>query len=157
MTGNKKLDGSARSLGANQESLLRALAGRGGSWRESDRWSWGSKSEMLRVLGPLRRRGLVSRRVRAWKITDLGYGSLGMGEAERSIVGRTILEVRPMTEEELAEQGWHDRRMPNRLHPAALVLDNGDVVFPSRDAERNNHGQLVVLREFESVVIAFDG
>jgi hypothetical protein len=50
-----------------------------------------------------------------------------------ALPGRTIRAVRPMTPAECAAEGWE--------HPAlALILDNGTVLYPSRDDEGNGPG-----------------
>lgn len=51
------------------------------------------------------------------------------------IKGRTIVEVRHMTQEEVETEGWE--------RPAlALVLDDGTVIYPSQDDEGNGPGTL---------------
>ena len=53
------------------------------------------------------------------------------------IVGRRIVAVRSMTAAELAEEGWpHDVRVP------AIVLDDGAVLYASRDDDGNGHGAI---------------
>ena len=49
--------------------------------------------------------------------------------------GRTIDEVRYLTQEEADGLGWHSR-------PIVLFLDNGTILFPSRDDEGNDGGVL---------------
>lgn len=61
---------------------------------------------------------------------------------EQEVVGRTIVEVRPMTDAELQEEGWEDW---NEV-PAALVLDDGTVLYPSRDTEGNGPGALFGIK-----------
>lgn len=53
------------------------------------------------------------------------------------IVGRRIVAVRSMTPAELADEGWpHDARAP------AMVLDDGSVLYASRDYEGNGPGAI---------------
>lgn len=52
--------------------------------------------------------------------------------------GRKIVEVRPMTKDELAELCWDDPWERS----AVLVLDDGTKVFPSIDQEGNGPGCL---------------
>lgn len=56
------------------------------------------------------------------------------------VEGRTITEVREMTEEEIEREGWGR----HRGHGAtmALVLDDGSVIYPSMDPEGNGPGCL---------------
>lgn len=54
------------------------------------------------------------------------------------IQGRTIMAVRPMTDDELAREGWE--RAPDHQRPPVLVLDDGQTIFPSRDPEGNGPG-----------------
>ncbi len=57
--------------------------------------------------------------------------------ANDPVVGRRIVAIRPMSETELAAEGW-----PTEDLAPAIVLDNGAVVFPSRDGEGNGPGAL---------------
>jgi hypothetical protein len=52
-----------------------------------------------------------------------------------SLVGRCIVAVRPMTKAELAREGWEEACI-------AVVLDNGTLLYPSRDDEGNAPGAL---------------
>ena len=53
------------------------------------------------------------------------------------LVGRKIVGVRTLTAQEMAEEGWGDD------DPAlALVLDDGELIYPSRDPEGNGPGVL---------------
>lgn len=49
--------------------------------------------------------------------------------------GRKIVAVRYLTNAEMDELGWDDR-------PVVLELDNGLLVYPSRDDEGNGAGAL---------------
>lgn len=52
------------------------------------------------------------------------------------IIGKTIKEVRPMTNAEAEAEGWedwHDRAI-------VVVLDDGTKVYASRDTEGNGPG-----------------
>lgn len=53
------------------------------------------------------------------------------------LVGRRIVAIRPMSESELAAEGW-----PTDDLVPAIVLDSGAVVFSSRDEEGNGPGAL---------------
>jgi hypothetical protein len=53
-----------------------------------------------------------------------------------STVGRRIVLERAMTPEELEGEGWDDR------HGWALVLDNGNVLYASKDDEGNGPGAI---------------
>jgi hypothetical protein len=53
-------------------------------------------------------------------------------------IGRRIERVRDMTEDEAAELDWGRRDRPS----AVLVLDDGTLLFPSRDDEGNGGGSL---------------
>lgn len=54
---------------------------------------------------------------------------------KQHLEGRTIKEVRYLTPEEANNMGWAQRSI-------VLVLDNGTMVFPSRDDEGNDAGTL---------------
>ncbi len=56
-------------------------------------------------------------------------------------VGTTIVEVRPMTEEEAEAEGWPLPRLPNMNSPTAvLVLSDGSELYASCDPEGNGPG-----------------
>lgn len=60
-----------------------------------------------------------------------------MTDTETTITGRRIVEVRAMSARELEAEGWP----PDETVPV-LVLDNGAIIFPSRDEEGNGPGAL---------------
>lgn len=53
--------------------------------------------------------------------------------------GRTIENVRRMTDEELESEHWHHYRGST---PLVLELDDGTKVYPSKDPEGNGPGAL---------------
>jgi len=58
-----------------------------------------------------------------------------LGEINPLIAGRTIREVRYMTDKEQEQFGWHDAA-------PVLILDNGHLILASADDEGNNAGAL---------------
>lgn len=58
--------------------------------------------------------------------------------AKDQLEGRTIKEVRYLTEEEMENIGWDSRCV-------VMILDNGNVVFPSSDDEGNSAGSLFTM------------
>jgi hypothetical protein len=54
-------------------------------------------------------------------------------------VGKRIVEVRSMTSEELQGEFWDE---PQFGSVSVLVLDDGTLIYPSRDAEGNGPGEL---------------
>ena len=50
--------------------------------------------------------------------------------------GTKITKIRNMTEQELSNEGWNDEGD----YIVALELDNGTVIYPSRDYEGNGAG-----------------
>lgn len=56
--------------------------------------------------------------------------------------GKTIVEVREMTDEEMESEHWHSSR-----NPLALVLDNGDILYPSQDPEGSGAGCMFAYQE----------
>lgn len=58
-----------------------------------------------------------------------------VAQHKKNFVGRTIVEVRYMTQHEVDLRGWYSR-------PLVMVLDNGTVMYPSSDDEGNNGGAL---------------
>jgi hypothetical protein len=63
----------------------------------------------------------------------------GKPKADDGLVGRTIKEIRPMTDSELKNEGW---ATDHHGVPAIIVLDNGDRIYASRDDEGNGPGAL---------------
>lgn len=53
------------------------------------------------------------------------------------LIGRTIINVREMTKEELDEMDWYGSA-------TVLVLDDGTEIVPSRDPEGNGPGTLFI-------------
>lgn len=68
--------------------------------------------------------------------------------------GHTIEEVRPMTEDELAELHWENHR--SHSPPPVMVLDDGRKVFPSMDTELNGPGQLLFNEDDQTYMVAFE-
>lgn len=60
-----------------------------------------------------------------------------MTDTQVALVGCRIVEVRSMRKRELETEGWP----PDETVPV-LVLDNGAILFPSRDEEGNGPGAL---------------
>ena len=61
-----------------------------------------------------------------------------MNKPTSQIVGQKIVWVRRMTEQEREWEGWGDDPQPT----FALELENGIVLYPSRDEEGNGGGAL---------------
>ena len=57
------------------------------------------------------------------------------------IIGKRIVAVRQMTDEELSKEYWLDE-MPPLREATVLVLENGLKVYASRDEEGNGPGAL---------------
>ena len=55
--------------------------------------------------------------------------------AGEKLIGRTIKEVRYLTDEEMEDLGWSDRSL-------VIYFDNGEFIFPARDDEGNGAGAL---------------
>ncbi len=55
------------------------------------------------------------------------------------VIGSTIVTVRPMTKQEMADEGWE---MHNPLGTTAIVLSSGVVLYPSADYEGNGPGAM---------------
>jgi hypothetical protein len=53
------------------------------------------------------------------------------------IVGTTIVDIRPMTEDEMLDEFWLKDEIP-----MVLVLSNGTILYPSADIEGNDAGAL---------------
>ena len=57
-----------------------------------------------------------------------------------SVVGAKIVKIRPMTGKEMSSEMWDEDNFGS--NPPAIVLDNGTVIYPSRDDEGNGGGAL---------------
>jgi hypothetical protein len=68
--------------------------------------------------------------------SDPTVGRKNMAEENKLLVGRTIKQVRKMTAKELEAEGWEGD------HALVIELDNGTLVYPSRDDEGNGPGAL---------------
>lgn len=55
--------------------------------------------------------------------------------AAKALVGRTIVGARYLTEEESRQLGWYNRTV-------ILKLDDGSLIWPSRDDEGNGAGAM---------------
>lgn len=57
-------------------------------------------------------------------------------EAQTRLKGRTIVKCRYLSQEEVEQMDW-------TMSPVVLQLDDGTIIFPSRDDEGNGPGSLV--------------
>lgn len=80
-----------------------------------------------------------------------------MSHPNTDLQGHVVAEVRLMTPKEMESLGWHEDP------PLALVLENGTLLFPSRDVEGNGpgvfvmHGDLKRLDELVGQTITGEG
>lgn len=58
-----------------------------------------------------------------------------------SLVGRTIVAVRPLRAPELDDLFWHERFGETAM---VLIFDDGSAVIPSADPECNGPGHLIL-------------
>ena len=65
-----------------------------------------------------------------WKTTDI-WGTL----AGEKLNGRTISQVRYLTDEEQEQLGWYGKSL-------VIILDDGNGIFASQDDEGNGPGSL---------------
>jgi hypothetical protein len=56
-------------------------------------------------------------------------------EAKKQLLNRKIVDVRYLTIEEMEDLGWHERCV-------VMILDNGNMIYPSQDDEGNGAGAL---------------
>ena len=59
-------------------------------------------------------------------------------KAKAILQGRKIIEARYMTDNEMRQQGWHQRSV-------VFVLDNGTICLLSRDDEGNGPGSMFYI------------
>ena len=65
--------------------------------------------------------------------------------AKKQLLGRKIIAVRYLSEEEMEALGWHRRCV-------VCQLDDGNVFFPSSDDEGNSAGSLFTNNKKEPVL-----
>jgi hypothetical protein len=65
--------------------------------------------------------------------------------AHDQLVGRKIVAVRYMGDDEAKEFGWYQR-------PIVIQLDDGNLIYPSADDEGNNGGALFTSNEADPVL-----
>lgn len=65
--------------------------------------------------------------------------------AKKQLLGRKIVEVRYLEDEEMESLEWHERCV-------VMVLDDGNILFPSRDDEGNGAGALFTNDENNPVL-----
>lgn len=66
-----------RKLGKNQVAFLDTLKSHRNVWHPDSQWSWKAKSETVRMLEPLERRGYVARGEDGkWRMTPEGRAAL---------------------------------------------------------------------------------
>ena len=56
-------------------------------------------------------------------------------KAKKHLLGRTISDIRFMTDEERDNNGWNKRGI-------VLILDDGNILYPMADAEANESGAM---------------
>jgi len=56
-------------------------------------------------------------------------------EAKKQLLNRKIVDVRYLTIEEMEDLGWYERCV-------VMILDNGNMIYPSQDDEGNGAGAL---------------
>jgi hypothetical protein len=66
-------------------------------------------------------------------------------EATKQLLGRKIVKVRYMTVDEMNDLGWYSR-------PVVMILDDGNIIYPSRDDEGNDGGALFTTNEANPVL-----
>ena len=66
-------------------------------------------------------------------------------EAKEQLMNRQIVDVRYMTKEEADDMDWYCR-------PVVMVLDDGNLIYPSCDDEGNNGGALFTNNEANPVL-----
>ena len=65
--------------------------------------------------------------------------------AHNKLVGRKIVNVHYMSDEDMKELDWYSR-------PLLIHLDDGNIIFPSMDDEGNNGGALFCNDEDEPIL-----
>ena len=58
-------------------------------------------------------------------------------KTDDTIIGATVTDIRPMTQDEMNAEGWQKREVP-----MCIVLSSGTILYPSMDTEGNDAGAL---------------
>ena len=66
-------------------------------------------------------------------------------EAKKQLLNRKIVGVEYMTVDEMNSLGWYSR-------PVLMILDDGNIIYPSSDDEGNNGGALFTNNEAIPVI-----
>lgn len=74
------------------------------------------------------------------KTDDKKMETYWTGIAQAQLLGKKIVEVRYMSHEEAEDLGWEERCV-------VIHLDDGNMIFPSRDDEGNDAGSLFTCNE----------
>ena len=74
--------------------------------------------------------------------------------SDQPYIGQRITNIRPMTDLELAAEGWDEDYL---ALPAVLELENGNLIYPSRDDAGNGPGALFGMIDGEAVRILGSG
>ena len=69
-------------------------------------------------------------------------------KAEKILVGRKIVKVEWMTDEECEDWMWSSK-------PICMLLDDGTWIYPSKDDEGNDGGALFTTSKVESCLPVF--
>jgi len=66
-------------------------------------------------------------------------------EAKKQLLNRKIVGVEYMSVDEMNALGWYSR-------PVLMILDDGNIIYPSRDDEGNDGGALFTTNEANPVL-----
>ncbi len=64
-----------------------------------------------------------------------------------ALKGQKIVEIRPMTRDEMEAEAWDDYHQP----PMIIILDSGMFLYPMADPEGNGPGCLVGSMDVQDV------
>jgi len=69
------------------------------------------------------------------EIMQKDYTKFWTDVAKKQLLNRKIVDVRYLTDEEMENLGWYQKSI-------VMVLDDGNMIYPSSDDEGNNAGAL---------------
>lgn len=78
-------------------------------------------------------------------MTTKKWESHWLKEAKKQLLNRKIVGVEYMTVDEMNALGWYSR-------PVLIILDDGNIIYPSRDDEGNDGGALFTNNESNPVI-----
>jgi len=62
------------------------------------------------------------------------------------LIGRTIVSIRYMNDQEMSAWGWHSK-------PLIILLNDNTIIVPQRDDEGNDGGAMALVKEESFTIV----